>query len=189
MRKVWVYLSVAGVLWMTAGAQTTKTSAGGPGCAHVSAKQCVDLALEAMGGSETLQQIKSVRLEYIWHTLLVHHRRMSLDFPMRPLACSAWGERGISRFPCKVLRCVHGVCDRAGSLGTSRYRRLGWCLPLAPTASASRSDSLTRLNTRPAPSPVNASMSPSRAAPHDLGPLWFANPSTYETFIHNTSPV
>lgn len=70
MRKVWLYLSAVVVLWMTAGAQTTKTSAGGPGCAHVSAKKCVDLALKAMGGSETLQQIKSVRLEYIGHTLL-----------------------------------------------------------------------------------------------------------------------
>lgn len=75
MRKIWVYLSVVAVLWMTAGAQTTKTSAGGPGCAHVSAKQCVDLALKAMGGSETLQQIKRVRLEYIRHTLLAEHGR------------------------------------------------------------------------------------------------------------------
>ena len=74
MRKVWLYLSAVVVLWMTAGAQTTKTSAGGPGCAHVSAKKCVDLALEAMGGSETLQQIKSVRLENIGHTLLENNR-------------------------------------------------------------------------------------------------------------------
>jgi hypothetical protein len=28
-----------------------------------------------------------------------------------------------------------------------------------------------------------------RAAPHDSGPLWFATPSTYETFIHYTLPV
>jgi hypothetical protein len=26
------------------------------------------------------------------------------------------------------------------------------------------------------------------AAPHDSGPLWFARPSTYETFIHYTLP-
>ncbi len=37
--------------------------------------------------------------------------------------------------------------------------------------------------------PANASTPPSRAAPHDSGPLWFATPSTYETFIHNTLPV
>src|SRR6266568_3472833 len=108
---------------------------------------------------------------------------------MRPPTYSVWGERGISRFPCEVFWYVHGVSDRAGSRRTLRYRRTGWGLPLSPTASASRSEFLTRLNTRPAPSPVNASTPPSRAAPHDSGPLWFASPSTYETFIHNTSPV
>src|SRR5947209_312042 len=129
---------------------------------------------------------------YYWSVRLpvfVHHRRASLDFPMRPQTYSVRGERGISRFPCEVLPYVHGVCDRAGSRGTSRYRRLGWGLPLLLTASASRSEFLTRLNTRPVLPPVNASSPPSRAAPHDSGPLWFASPSTYETFIHNTSPV
>jgi len=29
----------------------------------------------------------------------------------------------------------------------------------------------------------------SRAAPHDSGPLWFARPLTYATFIHYTLPV
>jgi len=91
---------------------------------------------------------------------------------MRPQTYSVWGERRISRFPCEVLPYVHGVCDRAGSRGTSRYRRLGWGLPLLLTASASRSE-FTRLNTRPVLSPVNASTPPSRAAPHDSGPLWF----------------
>src|SRR3984893_5867724 len=127
---------------------------------------------------------RSVRLP-----VFVHHRRASLDFPMRPQTYSVRGERGISRFPCEVLPYVHGVCDRAGSRGTLRYRRLGWGLPLLLTASASRSEFLTRLNNRPVLSPVNASTPPSRAAPHDSGPLWFASPSTYETFIHNTSPV
>jgi hypothetical protein len=37
--------------------------------------------------------------------------------------------------------------------------------------------------------PVNASTPPWRAAPHDSGPLWFATPSTYETFFHDTLPV
>jgi hypothetical protein len=48
---------------------------------------------------------------------------------------------------------------------------------------------ISRLVTQPVRSPVNASTPPSRAAPHDSGPLWFAIPSTYETFIHNTLPV
>jgi hypothetical protein len=71
-----------------------------------------------------------------------------------------------------VLAYVHGVSDRAGLWHTSRYRRTRWSLPLSPTASASRSEFLTRLNTRPARSPVNASTLPLQAAPHDSGPMW-----------------
>src|SRR2546425_4361227 len=97
----------------------------------------------------------------------VRHRPASLDFPMRPKATSALGELGISRFPREVLPYVHGVSDRAGLWFTSRYRCIRWGLPHLLTASASRSEFLTRLNTRPARSPVNASTPPSRAAPHD----------------------
>ena len=48
---------------------------------------------------------------------------------------------------------------------------------------------LSRLNTRPARTPVNASTTPSRASPHDSGPLWPATPSTCDSFIHCTLPV
>ncbi len=44
---------------------------------------------------------------------------------------------------------VHGVSGRAGLWHASRVRRTRCCLPLSPTASASRSNSLSRLNTRP----------------------------------------
>jgi len=100
-----------------------------------------------------------------------------------------WGEPGISRFPREVLPYVHGVSDRAGLWHTSRYRCIRWGLPHLLTASASHSNCLTRLNTRPARSPVNASTPPSRAAPHDLGPMWVADPLSYDSFIHYTSPV
>jgi hypothetical protein len=106
---------------------------------------------------------------------------------MRPQTYSVWGERGISPFLGKVL--PHGVCDRAGSLGTSRYRCPEWCLPLLLTASASRSEFLTRLYTRPVLSPVNASTSPLQVTPHDSGPAWFGTPLPYDFFIHYTSPV
>src|SRR6266849_4530716 len=89
----------------------------------------------------------------------VRHRRTSLDFPTRPRATAALGGLGISRFPCEVSAYVLGVSDRAGLWHTSRYRCTRWGLPLSPTASASRSEFLTRLNTRPARSPVNASTS------------------------------
>src|SRR5579863_4846906 len=119
----------------------------------------------------------------------IRHRRTSLDFPMRPTATAALGGPGISRFPSEVSAYVHGVSDRAGLWHTSRYRCTRWGLPLSPTASASRSKFLTRLNTRPARPPVNASTPPLRAAPHDSGPMWFAIPLSYDFFIHYTSPV
>jgi len=72
MAKAWLFLSAVAALCLftAASLQAKENSAGGPGCAHESAKQCVDLALEAMGGRERLQQVKSVRLQYIGHTLL-----------------------------------------------------------------------------------------------------------------------
>ncbi|MBU0641457.1 MAG: hypothetical protein KKB50_21565, partial [Planctomycetes bacterium] len=48
---------------------------------------------------------------------------------------------------------------------------------------------LSRLNTRPARTPVNASPTPLRTPTHDSGPSWAANPSTYDSFIHYTLPV
>src|SRR5258707_5204433 len=130
-------------------------------------------------------------LRYYWSVRLptsVRHRRTSLDFPTRPKATAAWGEHGISRFPSEVSAYVHGVSDRAGLWHTSRYRRTRWGLPLLLTASASRRK-LTRLNTRPARSPVNASTLLLRAAPHDSGPMWVATSHSYDFCIHYTSPV
>src|SRR5229473_2666 len=131
-----------------------------------------------------LRYYRSVRLPRS-----VRHRRTSLDFPMRPRATADLGELGISRFPCEVPPYVLGVSDRAGLWYTSRYRCTRWGLPLLLTASASRRKVLTRLNTRPARSPVNASTPPLRAAPHDSGPMWVADPLSYDFFIHYTSPV
>src|ERR1700733_12553753 len=108
---------------------------------------------------------------------------------MRPRASFPLGERGISRFPCEVFPCVLGVCDRAELRYALLYRRIRCCLPPAPTASASRRMCLSRLNTRPVRSPVNASTPLLRAAPHDSGPVWIATPSPYDSFIHYTSPV
>src|SRR6266436_6242199 len=131
-----------------------------------------------------LRYYRSVRLPRS-----VRHRRTSLDFPTRPKATAALGEHGISRFPSEVSAYVHGVSDRAGLWHTSRYRCIIWRLPPSPTASASRRKILTRLNTRPARSPVNASTLLLRAAPHDSGPMWVATSHSYDFCIHYTSPV
>jgi len=55
---------------MAASAQGKESSVSGLGCGDKSAKQCVDLALDAMGGRDRLQQVQSVRLQTIGHTLL-----------------------------------------------------------------------------------------------------------------------
>ena len=48
---------------------------------------------------------------------------------------------------------------------------------------------ISQLNTRPACTPVNASMAALRLATHDSGPGWIAIPFLYDSFIHNSTPV
>ena len=48
---------------------------------------------------------------------------------------------------------------------------------------------ISQLNTRPACTPVNASMAAFRLATHDSGPGWIATPFLYDSFIHNSTPV
>ena len=96
----------------------------------------------------------------------------------------------------RMVPCMLGVSDRAGSGAPCDGGAPGVAFRLFPRASAPRRACcfrskvmISRLNTQPARSPVNASTPPLRVAPHDSRPLWFATPSTYETFIHNTLPV
>jgi hypothetical protein len=78
MRRSLRCLSLASVLWITSSIQAqTKTH---PGCAQESPKQCVDLALDAMGGREHLEQVKSVRLQIIGHTLLMEQSYRQAPF-------------------------------------------------------------------------------------------------------------
>ena len=119
----------------------------------------------------------------------VHHRRTSLDFPMRPTASSAAGGHGISRFSRKVFPCMHGVSDRAGSrasrdidapgvafrLSLQRRHPGGWFFRGSIPGLHVPLSTLRR--------------SPLQTAPHDSGPVWVANPSPYDSFIHYTLPV
>ena len=70
MRRSWLCVFAAAVSCMTPGGQAKGSSAGGPGCGDKSPKQCLELALDAMGGRDRLQQVKSVRLHTVGHTLL-----------------------------------------------------------------------------------------------------------------------
>jgi hypothetical protein len=69
--KSGMILMAAAELCMVAGVHANEKSTGTPGCAHESAQQCVTAALEAMGGRDRLQQVASVRLQTVGHTLLV----------------------------------------------------------------------------------------------------------------------
>ena len=91
---------------------------------------------------------------------------------------------------------VQDVSVRARGL---RPRRVQTCLalttrPMLPSATSHGVGTLdfnriSRLNTRPAFSLVNASAMALLPPPHDSGPMWFAKPSSYDSFIHDTLPV
>jgi hypothetical protein len=111
----------------------------------------------------------------------VAQRRTPSGFTMRSAHAAVRQQAegcGISRFPCSVFPRVRGVCDRAGSTAASPKRQLRCGLRCVSTTSAprttrdrSRGAWITRLNTRPARTPANASPPPSRASTHDSGPL------------------
>ncbi len=82
-----------------------------------------------------------------------------------------------------------GSSTTRGRRGRSPMRARPCRLPHCPTGSAPRMHNLSRLNTQPACTPVNASPKPSRAPTHDSGPVWAANPSPYGSFIRYSSPA
>ena len=104
------------------------------------------------------------------------HRRTPEGFPMRSAHTDA-EDPGTSRFPREMCSRMLGVSDRAGSALASPKRQ-AWCgLRHISTASAPRTSHalrrgacISRLNTRPARTPVNASPTPSRMCTHDSGP-------------------
>lgn len=61
--------------------------------------------------------------------------------------------------------------------------------PGSPAASVSRRKVLSRQNTEPARSPVNASALSLRTTPHDPGEVGVAVPLLYDSIVHNISPV
>jgi hypothetical protein len=78
MRRL-IHLLAAG-LCVTAAAHAAETSVAAPGCAHESPQQCITAALEAMGGRERLQQVSSVRLQTVGHTLLMEQSYRQAPF-------------------------------------------------------------------------------------------------------------
>jgi hypothetical protein len=77
--RVWISLVATSGLCMAAGIHSEEKVAE-PGCAHESPQQCVTAALEAMGGRERLQNIASIRMETIGHTLLMEQSYRQAPF-------------------------------------------------------------------------------------------------------------
>jgi hypothetical protein len=96
----------------------------------------------------------------------------------------------------RCFRACSGSVTARGSVPPRRYGKDRCGLRCESTTSAPRTAResphgawITRLNTRPARTPVNASSEPLRVRTHDSGPPWLAKPSAYDSFIHNISPV
>jgi hypothetical protein len=79
MRNSTVCLYLAAALCACNGVSAADSSEH-PGCAHESAKQCVTLALQAMGGESRPKGLRSVRLETIGDTLLVEQSYRQAPF-------------------------------------------------------------------------------------------------------------
>jgi hypothetical protein len=114
--------------------------------------------------------------------MFVHHCITSLDFPIRSSSTIALEEHRISRFSHELLVHMHGVSDPVRSLEYSPCRILECCLPHFSRASAPQSF-VTRLNTQPMHTIINASQTNLRTPVHDSCPVWVANPSLSGTFI------
>jgi hypothetical protein len=78
--SIWMSLLAASGLCVAAAALANEKSPAAPGCAHESPQQCVTAALEAMGGRERLQQVNSIRLQAVRHTLLVEQSYRQAPF-------------------------------------------------------------------------------------------------------------
>jgi hypothetical protein len=76
--RLCLYVIVAFGVSLTA--QAREPSPDRPGCTDVSPRQCLDRALDAMGGRERLQQVHSVRLQTSGHTLLMEQSYRQAPF-------------------------------------------------------------------------------------------------------------
>ncbi len=158
------------------------------------ARACIPLdqppSLHLLRADQRHQFVRRLRRYYAAVRLpaTVHHRRVSLDFTMRPRNAGL-GSRRISRFSRRLLPYMPGVSDLAGYQRPLPKRNIGCGLPLLLTGSASRTESISRLNTQPARYPVNASPRGLLHATHDSGPLRLARPLTYDSSIHYNLPV
>ena len=157
------------------------------------------LARVPLGQAPSLHRLRSQSSDFVRRLLryygpvrlptAVHHRIAALALPMRPAAPSPREQ------PWDLPVPVHGGSAHAEGL---RPREVPRGLAVAPPAVwpsalfhsvGTSKPMISRLNTSPARTPVNASPPPLRTTTHDSGPSWVATPSTYGSFIHSSMPV
>jgi hypothetical protein len=132
-----------------------------------------------------LRYYESVRLP-----VFVHHRLLSLDFPMRPASAGRSRENpGSPNFRARCVPTCQGHRPRRTpvKLAFTFHRML-------PSASC-QSVGVLKFGvfrgsiTWPVVPPVNASYLALRPCPHDSEPVWFATPSPYDSFIRYILPA
>jgi hypothetical protein len=79
MRKILLYVFVASSCVVVHAKEVGQLTAA-PGCAQLSAQQCVGLAMGAMGGRDKLEKLNSVRLQTVSHTLLTEQSYRQAPF-------------------------------------------------------------------------------------------------------------
>ena len=115
--------------------------------------------------------------------------RVSLDFPTRPVPPPARVDMGSPGSRARCFRTCTGSLTARGLTAPCDNGASGVAFRPVLRRRHPGVSVLSRLNTRPARTPVNASPLPLRATTHDSGPLWLAMPSTCGSFIHCTLPV
>jgi hypothetical protein len=111
--------------------------------------------------------------------LLVHQWIAPIGLPLRITAAIARDQTGDLPVPAQDDSAhARGLRPRRSGDGLASSARLRVAFHLLYDVGPLRLNLLSRLNTRPMHTPVNASPPPSRVTAHDSGPLWVASPST-----------
>src|SRR6266446_5229911 len=111
------------------------------------------------------------------------------SFSNRPVHNCVSGVDGTSRFSRVKFPRMPGVFDRAEPDGCSHFAFAGVAFRILEQRRHSDFRPLSRLNTLPACSPVNASRAALRLPAHDSGPGWLATPYLYDSCIRDFTPV
>jgi hypothetical protein len=111
------------------------------------------------------------------------------SFSNRPVHNCVSGVDGTSRFSRVKFPRMPGVFDCAEPVGCSHFAFAGVAFRILEQRRHSDFRPLSRLNTLPACSPVNASRAALRLPAHDSGPGWLATPYLYNSCIRDFTPV